>query len=319
LSNIRVLVVDDSREMREFVVQYVLEPNGFETVEAANGAEGVRKALKGGIDLVLLDLEMPRMDGFEVIDALRARRSEVPVILMTSHGSEAIVAKVFRKGVRDYVIKPFTADEMLAAVERALKEVRLQREKEALTARLVQSKQQLEQRLCELNTLYHIGKSVTALMERDKLLGRIVDAALYITGSEESVIFLQDERAGELQEHVRKRRVKGEERQVSRRAEDQLAADAMRKGDATMTGAMLSVPLNVGGRPIGVLCVNNKVTARSFSGHDRRLLMALADHAAIAIENARLLQQVEQTKDLFKNNFVLLQPNHGNTKRGLMT
>ena len=301
MSNIRVLVVDDSREMREFVVQHILEPNGFEAVEATNGAEGVRKVLKGGIDLVLLDLEMPRMDGFEVLDALRARRSEVPVILMTSHGSESIVAEVFRKGVRDYVIKPFTADEMLAAVERALKEVRLQREKEALTARLIQSKRQLEQRLRELNILYHVGKSVTALMEQDKLLGRIVDAALYVTASEESAIFLQDERVGELREHMRKRRVEGKEQRVSRRTEGQLVADVMRNGDATTTGAMLSVPLNVGGRPIGVLCVSNKVTARSFSDHDRRLLMALADHAAIAIENARLLQQVEQTKEREKN------------------
>ena len=297
MSNIRVLVVDDSREMREFVVQCVLEPNGFEAVEAADGAEGVRKVLKGDVDLVLLDLEMPKMDGFEVLDALRARRSEVPVILMTSHGSEAIVAEVFRKGVRDYVIKPFAADEMLAAIEQALKEVRLQREKEALTARLMRSKQQLEQRLRELRTLYHVGKSVTALMERDKLLGRIVDAALYITGSEEGAIFLQDERVGELQEYVRKRRATGEEQQVSRRTEGQLAADAMRKGESTTTGAMLSVPLKVGGRSIGVLCVSNKVTARSFNDHDRHLLMALADHAAIAIENARLLQQVEQTKE----------------------
>ena len=297
MSNIRVLVVDDSRQIREFVVQYVLEPNGFETVEAADGAEGVRKVLQGGIDLVLLDLEMPKMTGFEVLDALRARHSQVPVILMTSHGSEAIAIEVFRKGVRDYVIKPFTADEMLVAIEQALREVRLQREKEALTARLIQSNRQLEQRACELNTLSHIGKSVTALMQRDKLLGRIVDAALYIIGSEESAVFLQDERVGELHEYVRRRRVSGEEQQVSRRTENQLVADAMRTGDAMTTGAMLSVPLKVGGRPIGALCVSNKVTALSFSDHDRRLLMALADYAAIAIENARLLQQIEQAKE----------------------
>ena len=63
MSNIRVLVVDDSRQIREFVVQYVLEPNGFKAVEAINGAEGMRKVLKGGIDLILLDLEMPKMTG----------------------------------------------------------------------------------------------------------------------------------------------------------------------------------------------------------------------------------------------------------------
>ena len=297
LSNIRVLVVDDSREMRKFVIQCVLEPNGFEPLEAANGAEALRKALEGDIDLMLLDLEMPKMTGFEVLDTLRAQRSEVPVVLMTSHGSEAIAVEVFRKGVRDYVIKPFTAEEMLATIERALREGRLQREKEALTTRLMQANRQLEQRLQELHTLSRIGKSVTVLMERDKLLERVVDAALYVTGAEEGAIFLEDEGVGELQEYVRKRRSKGKKRQVSRRTENQLAADAMRKGDATISGAMLYAPLNVGGRPIGALGVNNKVAARFFSDHDRRLLVALAGYAAIAIENARLLQQVEQTKE----------------------
>ncbi len=296
-----MLVVDDSREMRRFVVQYILEPNGFEAIEATDGAEGIRKALQGGVDLMLLDLEMPRMNGFEVLDALRARRVRIPVVLMTSHGSEAIAVEVFRKGVRDYVIKPFTADEMLEAIERSLREVRLQREKEALTTRLVQSKKQLERRLTELHTLSLIGKSVTALMERDKLLERIVDAALYITGSEESAIFLKGEEGEELWEHVRRRRVRGKELQISRRTEDELVLDTLRKGGVTATGAMLSVPLNVGGRSIGVLCVSNKVTARPFSNHDRRLLMALADYAAIAIENARLLRQVEQTKEREKD------------------
>jgi class 3 adenylate cyclase/DNA-binding response OmpR family regulator len=298
LSKIRVLVVDDSREMREFVVRYVLEPNGFEAEQALDGAEGVRKALKGDVDLLLLDLEMPKMNGFEVLDALCARRSEVPVILMTSHGSEAIAVEVFRKGVRDYVIKPFNADEMLEAIERSLIEVRLQREKEALTTRLMQTNRQLEQRLTELNTFYQIGKSVTSLMEQDQLLERVVDAALFITGAEGGALLLQDQNGEMLREYVRKRYGEGQERQVSsHRSEDQLVADAVRKGDATMTAAMLYAPLKVGERTIGALGVSNKVTGRFFNDHDRRLLMALADYAAIAIENAQLLRRVEQAKE----------------------
>ena len=116
MSNIRVLVVDDSHDMREFVTQYVLEPNDFEAEEASDGAEGVRKVLRGDVDLVLLDLEMPKMNGFEVLDALSARKLGLPVVLMTSHGSEAIAVEMFRKGVRDYVIKPFTAEEMLETI-----------------------------------------------------------------------------------------------------------------------------------------------------------------------------------------------------------
>jgi len=293
----RVLVVDDSHEIRDFVIQYILEPNGFEAVEAADGAAGVRRLLEGDLDLLLLDLEMPKMSGFEVLDALHARQLEIPVILMTSHGSESIAVEVFRKGVRDYVIKPFTAEEMLATIERALKEVQLQREKEALTSRLMQSNRQLQRRLRELDILYRIGKSVTSLMERDKLLERIIDAALYVTGAEEAAILLTNEENGRLKEYARRRRTEGKEQQVSRRTESQLAADAVRKGDATATGAMLYAPLKVGARAIGALGVSNKITARFFSDYDRQLLKALADYAAIAVENARLLQQVEQAKE----------------------
>ncbi|MFN2269538.1 MAG: response regulator [Anaerolineae bacterium] len=296
MSSIRVLVVDDSHDMREFVIQYILEPNGFEAEGASDGAEGVRKVLKGDVDLVLLDLEMPKMNGFEVLDALSSRRLELPVILMTSHGSEAIAVEVFRKGVRDYVIKPFTAEEMLETIERSLIEVRLQREKEALTNRLAQTNHQLEQRLSELNMFYQIGKSVASLMERDQLLERIVDAALYITGAEGGALLLQEAGSASLREYVRKRRAGGQERQTSHRSEDQLAADAVRKGDVTMTAAMLYAPLQIGEKKIGALGVSNKVTGRFFSDHDRRLLMALADYAAIAIENAHLLHQVEAIK-----------------------
>jgi len=305
-NNIRILVVDDSREIREFIVRYVLEPNGFEVVEASDGAEGLRKAVKGNIDLILLDLEMPKMDGFEVLDGLHARGLEIPVILMTSHGSEAIAVQVFHKGVRDYVIKPFAPDHMLETVERALADVRLQREKEALTTRLVQANRQLEQRLREFNTLYQIGKSVTSLMEINELLERVVDAALYVTGAEEGAILLESGTEGNLHEYVRKQRVAGQKQQVSRRTENQLAVDAIRKGEATMTGAMLYAPLSVGGRIIGALGVNNRITARFFGEHDRRVLMSLADYAAIAIQNAHLLQQTEQTKDREKQQVLSL-------------
>jgi len=306
LSHIRVLVIDDSHEIRKFVVQYVLEPHGFEVLEAADGAEGLRRALEEEVDLILLDLEMPKMNGFEVLDGLRDRRSEVPVILMTSHGSEAIAIEVFHKGVRDYVIKPFAPAHMLETIERALTSVRLQHEKEALTTKLVQTNRQLEQRLREFDILYQIGKSVTSLLKINKLLERVVDAALYVTGAEEGAILLENGGEGDLREYVRKQRVAGQKQQVARRSESQLAVDAMRKGDATMTGAMLYAPLKVGRRTIGALGVNNRVTARFFDNHDRRLLMALADYAAIAIENARLLQQTKQAKDKEKQQLLSL-------------
>jgi len=302
-SDVRILVVDDSRPIREFVAQALASQEGFITLEASDGAEGLEMALADPPDLILCDLEMPRLNGIQVVDALRAQQADIPIILITSHGSEAIVVELFRKGVKDYLIKPFTAEEMYAAIERALTEVRLRREKEALAQHLAAANQQLRRRVRELDTLYRVGKSVTSLLARDQLLERILDAVFYVIGAEEAALMLLDEESGRLRMELHRQRVPGEVHQSARRSAEELAADAAQKRDATATGAMLSAPLKVGDRVIGALGVGNRVSARPFSGHDRQLLLALAGHAAIAIENARLYEEVRQA-DRAKSEFV---------------
>jgi class 3 adenylate cyclase len=225
-----------------------------------------------------------------VLEALRQRPFQIPAILMTSHGSEEIAVQVFRLGVRDYIIKPFKVDEILESMEKVMFEVQLRREKAALTNQLMQANQQLKQRLTELNTLYQVGKSVTALMPLDALLGRITDAALYITRAEEGVLMLNDPETGRLKETVSKRRHGQGIRPIKPRDTDELEPPGK-------TAAMLYIPLQVGSKEIGVLGVNNKNSLRTFSDHDKQMLRILTDYAAIAIENVRLLHQVEKSKE----------------------
>jgi signal transduction histidine kinase len=225
------------------------------------------------------------------------------VILITSHGSEDIVVEVFRKGVKDYLSKPFTADAMQEAIERALTEVRLRREKEALTENLAMANRQLRRRVQELDTLYGIGKSITSLLSRDQVLERILDAVFYVIAPEEASLMLVDEASGRLRTAVKRERVTGEVHQTARRTAEELAEEAARKGDATASGAMLYAPLMLGERVVGALGLGNRVSSRPFSGHERQLLLALADYAAIAIENARLYEEV-RAADRAKSEFV---------------
>ena len=146
-SQVRVLVIDDSRHIREFVREALATRGGFVTQEASDGAEGLEVVLAAPPDLILCDLEMPRINGFQVVDALRAQQTTIPIILITSHGSEAIAVEFFRKGVKDYLSKPFTADEMYSAIDRALTETRLRRERDALTQHLAAANQQLRRRV----------------------------------------------------------------------------------------------------------------------------------------------------------------------------
>jgi signal transduction histidine kinase len=304
-TDVHVLIVDDSQDMREFISQVLASWEGFVAIGASDGAEGLQKALADHPDLMLLDLEMPRLSGFQVLDALREQRVDIPVILTTSHGSEAIAVELFRKGVRDYLIKPFTADELRASIEHALAEVRLRQEKEALTQQLIAANQQLRRSVQELDTLYRVGKSVTSLLSRDQLLERILDAVFYVISAEEATLMLVDEESGELRTELYRQRVPGEVHQSAHRSVEELAAEAVRRRDATATGDMLSAPIRLGDRVVGVLGLGNRVSTRPFTGHERQLLLALADYAAIAIENTRLYERVRQANQA-KSEFVSL-------------
>lgn len=301
----RILVADDSQPLRDFIVQAITDRGGFTATQARDGAEALEIALADPPDLILVDLQMPRMTGFQVLEALHERKADIPVILMTSHGSEAIAVEVFRKGVKNYLMKPFTADEMFAAIDSALAEVRLRRERDELTRHLTAANEELNRRVKEVDTLYQVGKSVTSMLSRDELLERILDAAFYVIGAEEAALMLVDAESGKLRMERHRQRVAGEIHQSARRSAEELAAAAARKGDATASGAMLYAPLKLGDRAIGALGVSNRVTTQPFSRHDRRLLLALADYAAIALENARLYEDVRQA-DLAKSEFVSL-------------
>ena len=135
----KILVVDDSPEITRFVRQYVLAPLGYQPLSASDGQEGLSIALSEKPDLILLDLSMPKMNGLQMLTALRAQNFQAPVIFMTMHGSENIAVDVFRLGVRDYLIKPFTLDEVRQAIDHALSEQRLQTDKDKLNRDLTAS------------------------------------------------------------------------------------------------------------------------------------------------------------------------------------
>jgi len=134
-----ILIVDDSPEIIRVLTNYMLVPLGYKVLHATNGESGLKMALSHKPDLIMSDVQMPRMDGMELLMALHQADSQTPVIFMTMHGSESIAVEAFRLGVRDYLIKPFTSDDVEQAVDRALREVRLTREKEELTRNLAAS------------------------------------------------------------------------------------------------------------------------------------------------------------------------------------
>jgi DNA-binding response OmpR family regulator len=108
-----VLVADDDRDIRDLVA-YRLTRNGYEVVIANDGEEALRLAEECEPDLAILDVMMPRVDGYEVTRRLRAHEatSRMPVILLTSRAQEADVERGFAAGADDYLRKPFSPQEL---------------------------------------------------------------------------------------------------------------------------------------------------------------------------------------------------------------
>lgn len=310
----KVLIVDDREDNIHFISEYILKSAGYSCIVAKDGLTGLQKALTEGPDLILMDIRMPGLSGLEVLEHLNERGVNIPVILMTFHGNEETAVQAFRLGAKDYLIKPFEADEMQRAIERALTESRLRRERDQLSEVAVGSNQQLTQRVTELNILYGIGQSVTSLLDHEKVLNRIVEAAVYLTRAEEGALLLVDEETSEL--YLRAARNLGEKyaRGFRLRVEDSLAGQVVKTGQPVVAHAstdgeklkiktgylvrsVLNVPLKAHDKVIGVLSVDNRVSSRSFSSNDQRLLTALADWATIAIENARTVQSLEEARD----------------------
>lgn len=307
----RVLVIDDSQEIRDFLCEYILQPKGFEVMQASNGLMGLEMAIAKEPDLMIVDQQMPRLTGLEVLEKLKERGIEIPAILATAHGSEETAVAAFRLGIRDYVIKPFDADEISESVDRALRESRLQRERDQLVQQLMESNSQLQRRAQELNVLYGVGKSVASSLDLEEVLHRVVEAAVYVVGAEEGSLMLLDEEHGELYIRASKN-LDSKARSLRKRVNDSLAGKVLqtkraiaigndsqwkRTHTALLVKSLIYVPLILQNKPIGVLGVTNRLKETSFDSNDTRALSALGGYATIAINNANIYAEIERERE----------------------
>jgi len=116
----QVVIIEDEPAIREGVAE-ALRAAGYGPIPRPDGESGLAAARRPGVDLVLLDLMLPKMDGIAVLDALRKTHATLPVIILTARGTEDERVAGLRKGADDYVVKPFSARELIARVEAVLR------------------------------------------------------------------------------------------------------------------------------------------------------------------------------------------------------
>jgi two-component system chemotaxis response regulator CheY len=115
----KILIVDDSPSVRQ-QVGMALTQAGYAVVEAVDGLDGLSKAATPGVSLVICDVNMPRMNGLEMVEKIKSdpKFFSLPVVMLTSEGQAAIIERAKKAGAKGWIIKPFKAELLVAAVKK---------------------------------------------------------------------------------------------------------------------------------------------------------------------------------------------------------
>jgi len=132
----RILVIDDEPDMLVLLKMIIEDNTGYDVETTNNPAEGLKMLKEEAYDLVISDLKMPGMDGLEVFDELRKMKPDIPVIIITAYGSPEAADEALKKGVSDFITKPFRKDTILFTMNRVLELFKLKKENLELKRRL---------------------------------------------------------------------------------------------------------------------------------------------------------------------------------------
>lgn len=286
-----VLIIDDSDELRS-LLETILPFGGYETISAGTGCEGLDLAAERNPDVILVDLELPDMNGLKVLEALSGNQRSIPAIMMTGYGSEGVAARALHLGAFGYLIKPFTTEEVLSSVEKALSLGRLLSERENLIS-LVDSYRR------HIKALAAVGHILVSGADRKQCLQRIVEAGLFVTGADRCFLSLREENGCCMgMQAIRGKAMGGREllssagdprleEVVQKGVSARLAAEPglaifLQTGDTAQ--AVLQVPLKTPAGIVGFLSADRQKAGAPFDQHDEEMLSMLADYAVLALK-----------------------------------
>ncbi len=324
ISTSRILIVDD-QPSNLTILKRMLTIQGYQARLAYNGEEAIAALQEELPDLILLDIMMPGMDGYEVCQRLKldTRTREIPVIFLSALHESIDKIKAFKLGGVDFITKPFQVNEALVRIETHLTLRNTQKALQEKNTRLEQEVQEreraehlLQQRHKELELLYQIGQMFSSSIELDEVLETVLTEMCRLLDITTSSFWLRKPESGELL--CREATGPGKDIVMGWRLDpgQGVAGQAAESGDPIVIDdvraiphhykdideqigvelrSILSLPFRSKNEVIGVLNLGDTKVGR-FTENDLRLVKSVAASAASAIENARLFQEEQRQR-----------------------
>ncbi|HEV8128489.1 MAG TPA: ATP-binding protein [Candidatus Eisenbacteria bacterium] len=327
----RILVVDDEDQVVQ-IFRDLLTQQGYEVVSSDNGDDAITKVTTGRFDLVLTDINLPGVDGLEVVRAAKAADKDTVVILITGYASTNTAIDALRQGAYDYITKPFDLWETAKAIERGLESRQLTIENRRLIEQLEGANRELQQheeslrRKVErathrLASLYEAGKAMSSSLSLQATCDVVVAQAARLTSARACLLFLHDADSDDYaaeagfgipEDRFQKLRFSmglGYHGHVVQNARPTSVTDLQQAvGIEEVFSALraenaLIVPLVSNESVIGTITALDHDGAPEFTTEDSDVLMMLASQATIAITNAILYERTKEL-DRLKSDFV---------------
>ncbi len=303
MPNEKVFVVDDEEHIRQLCLE-ILGGKGYHTEVCADPRDAIERLRRSKYDLLLVDIKMPQMNGFELLGLVKEISHDITVVIITGYATIENAINSLKLGAHGFVLKPFTSHELIQAVDDALVRNRVLKE---------------NIRLKLLIPLFEINKDLLSETNVQKLLGHIVEVVNRETGSDTVSLMLINEEKKELtiaaasglpQEIVDTTKKmmgemiagwvaeKGEPMVITEGTHtDPLIKEVLRREDLSTS---ISMPLRSKGKVIGVMNLAKKKGRTPFGESDIEFVSILCGQVAIAIDNAGLFNALQTKADELK-------------------
>ena len=303
----RVLVVENDPEIIDLITRQTLQAIGYR-VEVAQGAPiALQEASRFSPDIIIANLQLPGLSGKDLLVALNAQGLDAPVIVIAAKGMENDIIQAFRLGASDYLLWPMREAEIVAAVERVVKQVRARREREVLAKQLKQTNDELHRRVRELTTIFAIGKAVTSITNQSNLFDKVIEGAVYVTESDAGWLLFRSTGEKTFLLGAQRNLPPSISSKINQPWDDGVSSLVALSGESlTIHGRPLArfkisrigqsalvVPVKIKKEVIGLLVVVRKEPV-PYSPSNQTLLEAVADYASISMMNARLFRELEE-------------------------